>query len=166
MRSLGTSGVFFVATDGFLANPAQGVHSFCHALPHTWHLMSVMLSAAACVDHTQRLTGAADVRSLLAAAERRGFSDTTPHYLPYLNGERTPHNNPAAKAVFFGLDAGTDAAARHRPDHSRGGAACRLHDAAVHVRRVQTPVGHHAGSVSGGPRRAQRSMMSQARTRD
>jgi xylulokinase len=110
MLSLGTSGVFFVATDSFLANPAQGVHSFCHALPHTWHLMSVMLSAATCLDHTQRLTGLADVPSLLAAAERRGLTETTPIYLPYLSGERTPHNNPAAKAVFFGLDAGTEAA--------------------------------------------------------
>ena len=110
MLSLGTSGVFFVATDGFLANPAQGVHSFCHALPHTWHLMSVMLSAAVCLDHTQRLTGMADVPSLLAAAERRGLTDHSPHYLPYLSGERTPHNNPAAKAVFFGIDSGTEPA--------------------------------------------------------
>lgn len=110
MLSLGTSGVFFVATDGFRANPAQGVHSFCHALPRTWHLMSVMLSAASCLDHTQRLTGHTDVQSLLSAAERRGFTDTTPYYLPYLNGERTPHNNPSAKAVFFGLDSGTEAA--------------------------------------------------------
>ena len=110
MLSLGTSGVFFVATDGFRANPAQGVHSFCHALPRTWHLMSVMLSAASCLDHTRRLTGMADVASLLDAAQRRGITATTPHYLPYLNGERTPHNNPAARAVFFGIDAGTDAA--------------------------------------------------------
>ncbi|MDD5332746.1 MAG: xylulokinase [Rhodoferax sp.] len=110
MLSLGTSGVFFVATDGFLANPAQGVHSFCHALPRTWHLMSVMLSAASCLDHTQRLTGQADVPSLLAAAQRRGISDATPYYLPYLSGERTPHNNPAAKAVFFGLDSATEGA--------------------------------------------------------
>lgn len=110
MLSLGTSGVFFVATDTFRANPAQGVHSFCHALPRTWHLMSVMLSAASCLDHTQRLTGLADVPSLLAAAERRGLTEATPIYLPYLNGERTPHNNPAAKVVFFGIDAGTEAA--------------------------------------------------------
>lgn len=110
MLSLGTSGVFFVATDGFLANSSQGVHSFCHALPNTWHLMSVMLSAASCLDHTQRLSGMPDVASLLAAAERRGHTKATPHYLPYLNGERTPHNNPAAKAVFFGIEGGTEAA--------------------------------------------------------
>ena len=107
MLSLGTSGVFFVATDGFLADPARGVHSFCHALPRTWHLMSVMLSAASCLDHTAQLTGAADVQCLLAAAERRGLNAATPHYLPYLNGERTPHNNPNARAVFFGIDAAT-----------------------------------------------------------
>ena len=110
MLSLGSSGVFFIVTEGFLANPAQGVHSFCHALPSSWHLMSVMLSAASCLDHTQALTGAADVPSLLAAAQARGLRDATPLYLPYLNGERTPHNNPAAKALFFGLDAGTVAA--------------------------------------------------------
>lgn len=107
MLSLGTSGVCFVATDGFLANPAQAVHSFCHALPCTWHLMSVMLSAAACVDFTARLTGATDVPRLLAEAEQRALDDATPLFLPYLNGERTPHNNPAAQAVFFGMTAAT-----------------------------------------------------------
>ena len=109
MLSLGTSGIFFVATKGFLANSSQGVHSFCHALPETWHLMSVMLSASVCLDHTQRLTGMSDVASLLDSAERRGFSDSTPIYLPYLNGERTPHNNPVAKAMFFGIDSSTQA---------------------------------------------------------
>ena len=110
MLSLGTSGVFFVATDGFRANPAQAVHSFCHALPGTWHLMSVMLSAAACVDFTARLTGEPDVTRLLAEAQAQGLSDDTPLFLPYLNGERTPHNNPAAQAVFFGLGAATSRA--------------------------------------------------------
>ncbi len=107
MLSLGTSGVFFVATDGFRANPARAVHSFCHALPQTWHLMSVMLSAASCLDHTAQLTGVADVGQLLALAEQRGLHDGTPQYLPYLNGERTPHNDPQARAVFFGIDAAT-----------------------------------------------------------
>lgn len=110
MLSLGTSGVCFVATDRFVTNPAQAVHSFCHALPGTWHLMSVMLSAAACVDFTARLTGEADVPRLLAEAEQRGLNEATPLFLPYLNGERTPHNNPAAQAVFFGMTAATERA--------------------------------------------------------
>ncbi|PKB89508.1 xylulokinase, partial [Ewingella americana] len=57
MLSLGTSGVYFAVSDGFLSNPQQAVHSFCHALPDTWHLMSVMLSAASCLDWAAKLTG-------------------------------------------------------------------------------------------------------------
>lgn len=110
MVSLGTSGVYFVATDGYRSNPAQAVHSFCHALPGTWHLMSVMLSAAACVDFAARLTGEPDIERLMALAEARGLNVDTPLFLPYLNGERTPHNNPAAQAVLFGMTAATDRA--------------------------------------------------------
>lgn len=50
MLSLGTSGVYFVVTDKFVSNPEKAVHSFCHALPQRWHLMSVILSAASCID--------------------------------------------------------------------------------------------------------------------
>jgi xylulokinase len=107
MLSLGTSGVVFVATGAFVANPQQAVHSFCHALPQSWHLMSVMLSAASCLEFTASLLGERDVGALLAKAEQRGLRDDTPLFLPYLNGERTPHNNPHAKAVFFGMHAGT-----------------------------------------------------------
>ncbi|WP_431094587.1 xylulokinase [Polaromonas aquatica] len=107
MLSLGTSGVVFAATGSFVANPQQAVHSFCHALPEAWHLMSVMLSAASCLEFTAGLLGERDVAVLLAQAERRGLREDTPLFLPYLNGERTPHNNPHAKAVFFGMHAGT-----------------------------------------------------------
>jgi xylulokinase len=110
MLSLGTSGVVFVATREFVANPAQAVHSFCHALPQTWHLMSVMLSAASCLDFTASLLGESDVELLLAQAQARGLHSSTPLFLPYLNGERTPHNNPHAQAVFFGMHAGTSRA--------------------------------------------------------
>ena len=107
MLSLGTSGVVFAATREYAANPTQAVHSFCHALPQTWHLMSVMLSAASCLDFTASLLGEPDVEHLLAEAEARGLHASTPLFLPYLNGERTPHNNPNAQAVFFGMDGGT-----------------------------------------------------------
>ena len=110
MLSLGTSGVYFVASDGYHANPEKAVHSFCHALPQTWHLMSVMLSAAACLDFTSQLTGFADVPALLDAAQHRGIDSVTPLFLPYLSGERTPHNNPGAQGVFFGLTAASRAA--------------------------------------------------------
>jgi xylulokinase len=81
------------------------VHSFCHALPDTWHVMSVMLNAASCLDFTARLTGQPDVAALLADAEHRGFQPDGPCFLPYLSGERTPHNDVHARGVFAGLRA-------------------------------------------------------------
>lgn len=103
MLSLGTSGVYFAVSDGFLSNPESAVHSFCHALPHTWHLMSVILSAASCLDWACKLTNIASVPALLSAIEQTPPSDTPVWFLPYLSGERTPHNNPQAKGAFWGL---------------------------------------------------------------
>ena len=103
MLSLGTSGVYFAVSDGFRSKPEQAVHSFCHALPNRWHLMSVMLSAASCLDWAATLTGVASVPALLAAAQQADDNAGAVWFLPYLSGERTPHNNPEAKGVFFGL---------------------------------------------------------------
>ncbi len=61
MLSLGTSGVYFAVSDGFLSKPESAVHSFCHALPERWHLMSGVLSAASCLDWAAKLTGQAHV---------------------------------------------------------------------------------------------------------
>jgi len=103
MLSLGTSGVYFAVSERFLSNPERAVHSFCHALPDSWHLMSVMLSAAACLDWATRLTGQPSVAALLALAEKARLSDRSPCFLPHLSGERTPYNNPAATGVFWGF---------------------------------------------------------------
>lgn len=103
MLSLGTSGVYFAVSDGFLSNPQQAVHSFCHALPDTWHLMSVMLSAASCLDWAANLTGTVSVPELIKLAENTPPADSPVWFLPYLSGERTPHNNPNAKGTLFGL---------------------------------------------------------------
>lgn len=103
MLSLGTSGVYFAVSDGFRSKPESAVHSFCHALPNRWHLMSVMLSAASCLDWAAKLTGLGSVPALLAAAEQADEEAGDIWFLPYLSGERTPHNNPQAKGVFFGL---------------------------------------------------------------
>ncbi|TNV21227.1 xylulokinase [Buttiauxella sp. B2] len=103
MLSLGTSGVYFAVSDGFRSQPESAVHSFCHALPNRWHLMSVMLSAASCLSWAATLTGLGTVPALLAAAEKANKDAGDVWFLPYLSGERTPHNNPQAKGVFFGL---------------------------------------------------------------
>ena len=109
--SLGTSGVLFLANGGYTHNPAGGVHSFCHALPDRWHQMSVILSAASCVDWAVKLCGMADAGAMFAAIEARGAPASTEMFLPYLSGERTPHNDPNAKGVLFGLSHESDAAA-------------------------------------------------------
>ena len=103
MLSLGTSGVYFAVSDGFLSKPESAVHSFCHALPERWHLMSVMLSAASCLDWAAKLTGLVSVPALIDAAQQADEHAEPVWFLPYLSGERTPHNNPQAKGVFFGL---------------------------------------------------------------
>jgi len=105
MLSLGTSGVYFAVGDRYRSQVAQAVHSFCHALPDRWHLMSVMLSAATCLDFCASFTGYANVAELLADAEREGLRRDGPLFLPYLNGERTPHNDPYAAGAFSGLRA-------------------------------------------------------------
>lgn len=103
--SLGTSGVIFVSGAAFAPNPAQAVHAFCHALPGRWHQMSVMLSAASAVSWASRNFGFADEASLLAAAAtlQAPARERAPLFLPYLSGERSPHNNAQAQGALFGL---------------------------------------------------------------
>lgn len=103
MLSLGTSGVYFVVSEKFLQNSDNAVHSFGHALPHTWHLMSVILSAASCLDWVCQLTGISDVGAMFKEIEQQAHTDSSLLFLPYLSGERTPYNNADAKGVFWGL---------------------------------------------------------------
>jgi xylulokinase len=100
--SLGTSGVLFVATPDARANPARGVHTFCHALPGTWHQMAVMLSASSALAWLGEITSAAPAE-LLAGLAPGGLRSSAPLFLPYLSGERTPHADPAATASLLGL---------------------------------------------------------------
>jgi xylulokinase len=103
--SLGTSGVIFLCSDRFLPAPESAVHAFCHALPGAWHQMSVMLSAASALRWVTQLTDRRDEAELLAeveALDERAL-DQAPLFLPYLAGERTPHNDAQAQGVLFGL---------------------------------------------------------------
>jgi xylulokinase len=105
--SLGTSGVLFLVTGRLHSNPDKAAHAFCHCLPGLWHQMSVMLSAASVLDWVAQLTGATDLQRLVDAAQARGLTRAAPYFLPYLSGERTPHNDPHCRGVFFGLTAQT-----------------------------------------------------------
>lgn len=110
--SLGTSGVVFRVTDAFTPATERAVHAFAHALPQRWHHMSVMLSAASAFGWVTRLTGQSSEAQLsdAVAALPAARQAQAPLFLPYLSGERTPHNNPAATGVFMGLRAEHDAA--------------------------------------------------------
>jgi len=149
--SLGTSGVLFVVTDRYRPNPGSAVHAFCHALPGRWHQMSVMLSAANGLQWVTRLTGMASEAALLerVAALDDAQRDRAPLFLPYLSGERTPHNDPDASGAFFGMDNETDAA---RLGHAViEGVAFGLADGLQALRDAGTEVGRLA-LVGGGAR--------------
>lgn len=109
LLSLGTSGVIFIATDDFRPNPGRAVHAFCHCLPNMWHQMSVHLSAAACIDWVTKLTGAANAPELFTRAESTGPARGKELFLPYLSGERTPHNDALVRGAFLNLDYETNA---------------------------------------------------------
>jgi xylulokinase len=104
--SLGTSGVLFATTDRFRPFPQAAVHAFCHALPNTWHQMGVTLSAAASLAWWANVTGRSETDLL---AELGAITKPSPAlFLPYLGGERTPHNNGAIRGAFAGLSHDTD----------------------------------------------------------
>ena len=110
--SLGTSGVLFAANDGYQPDPATAVHTFCHALPDTWHQMGVILAATDALNWYARLVGAdaATLTSELGALQSPGKTS----FLPYLGGERTPLNSASVRGAFTGLEHATDRTAATR----------------------------------------------------
>ena len=104
--SLGTSGVLFRVTDRFLPAPASAVHTFCHALGGLWHQIGVMLSAGASLAWLARILGTPDAEVLPPLGEVVDRPSPV-RFLPYLDGERTPHNDAAAAGALIGLRSAT-----------------------------------------------------------
>ena len=106
--SLGTSGVLLAAKESYAPDPASAVHTFCHAVPQTWYQMGVILAATDCLNWLSRTLGqtpatlASDLPDQIS-----GPSSIT--FLPYLSGERTPHNDSRIRATFTGIDIGDGA---------------------------------------------------------
>jgi xylulokinase len=100
--SLGTSGVLFAANGSYLPKPESAVHAFCHALPNTWHQMGVILSATDALNWHSEVTGKSpsELTGELGDSLKAPSSVT---FLPYLSGERTPHNDAAIRGAFIGL---------------------------------------------------------------
>ncbi|MEM7241173.1 MAG: xylulokinase [Pseudomonadota bacterium] len=101
--SLGTSGVLMVARDDYCPDPATAVHTFCHALPSRWYQMGVILAATDSLNWVSNVMDARpDQLSALLGDALSGPSDL--RFLPYLSGERTPHNDSAIRGAFLNLD--------------------------------------------------------------
>ncbi len=107
--SLGTSGVLFAANDAYRPNPGSAVHTFCHAVPDSWHQMGVILSATDTLNWFAVITG----QSAAALTAELGDDLQAPQsiFLPYLSGERTPHNDAGIRGVLTGISHTTDRAA-------------------------------------------------------
>lgn len=112
--TIGTSGVVFAPMHTYRPEPQGRLHCFCHAVPGMWHLMGVMLSAGGSLRWLRDLLGdefnehacylGRDPYEILTNEAGRiapGAGGLV--FLPYLTGERTPHNDPNARGVFFGL---------------------------------------------------------------
>ena len=106
--TLGTSAAIVAITDHAAGNPARVVHSFCHALPGRWYTMGAMLAGASCLRWVTRLLGQPDEQTLLTLMDAalpvdQPVTVSNPLFLPYLAGERTPHNDPLLRGGFMNL---------------------------------------------------------------
>lgn len=100
--SLGTSGVLFAANDTYRPKPESAVHAFCHALPETWHQMGVILCATDALGWYGKIAN----KTAVELTEALGETLEPPGkalFLPYLGGERTPHNDAEIRGAFLGL---------------------------------------------------------------
>jgi xylulokinase len=146
--SVGTSGVLFAHTDGFLPDPSGRLHAFCHAVPGAYHLMGVALSAGGSLAWWRETTGRG-YDDLVAAASEVPPGSEGLLFLPYLTGERTPHLDPKARGAFFGLTS------RHTLAHMTRavmeGVVFSLRDSMEIMRELGVPV-EEVRATGGGAR--------------
>ena len=101
---LGTSGVVFAPLHAYAHDSRARVHAFCHAVPDTWEAMGVMLNAAGSLRWLRdTFAPGSSFDELTAEASRWGPGVEGLTFLPYLQGERTPHADPDARGSFTGL---------------------------------------------------------------
>lgn len=105
--SLGTSGVLMAARDSFAPSPSSAVHTFCHVVPGTWYQMGVILAATDSLNWLARNLGV----SAGELSAKLGDTITAPgtmRFLPYLSGERTPHNDGTIRGALLNIDIDAD----------------------------------------------------------
>ena len=147
--SIGTSGAIVAHTDEAKVDPNLQAHSFCHSAPHKWYLMGVVLSAGGAFRWFRDNLGDSEVAAaktegvdsyeiLTQGAAEAPVGSEGLIFLPYLTGERTPHADANAKAVFFGMTL------RHGKPHLirsvMEGIAYALRDSLEIIRELGTPI--------------------------
>jgi xylulokinase len=159
--TLGTSGVIFAYTDEPKLDPQGRIHTFCHAVPGKWHVMGVTQGAGLSLRWFRNELGAAEAwyaervgadpyELILREAERAPAGSDGLLFLPYLMGERTPHLDPLARGLWFGLTAGHTRA--HLIRSILEGVAFSLRDSLQIFDELQIPVTQIR--VSGGGSRS------------
>jgi xylulokinase len=145
--ALGTAGIVFAVTPAYQPEPQARVHTFCHAVPDTWHAMGVMLSGGGSFAWLSELL---DAKPAALDTEAARWEPGTEGLLfaPYLSGERTPHSDPNARASFSGLSLRHDRGALARAVME--GVAYGLRDSLELLRGlgVQAEVGRISGGGS------------------
>ncbi|WP_315724920.1 MULTISPECIES: xylulokinase [unclassified Bradyrhizobium] len=104
--TLGTSGAVITPVESVTANPGRIVHTFCHAIPAMWLQAGAMLSAGSCLAWISQLLGASEAE-LLAPLGSRPAAPSPVSFLPYLAGERTPHDDTNVRGLLDGLSHAT-----------------------------------------------------------
>lgn len=148
--SLGTSGVLFAATESYVPNTGDAVHTFCHAVPRTWHQMGVILSATDSMSWLSEITGR-PVPDLAALVPEDIRAPSPATFLPYLSGERTPLNDPDATGALTGLRRASGLA--DLAQAVMEGVAFAFADCVQALRKAGTPI-EAAYAVGGGARSA------------
>ena len=103
--TIGTGGQLFITLEKFTYDPKLRIHTFCHAMPNTYHLQGAILSAGLSLKWLREniLHAPDSYRIFDKEVEKIRAGSEGIIFLPYLLGERSPYMNPQAKGVFFGL---------------------------------------------------------------
>jgi xylulokinase len=104
--SLGTSAQYFVTTKNFRPRPTQMIQALGHGLPDLWYQVAALLNGASPLTWLNEIMQGGNIQTLLQRTRRHYGGPGRILFLPYLSGERTPHNDPSARAAFHGLHAG------------------------------------------------------------
>lgn len=145
--TIGTSGVLYAHTDSVTIDPKGRVHTFCCAVPGKWHVMGVTQSAGLSLKwFHDNFCPNISYSEIDAAAEKLPIGCERLIFLPYLMGERTPHLNPNARGVFFGLSALHTSA--HMARAVMEGVSFSLRDCLEVLRQMNLPVDN--ATICGG----------------